>query len=78
MRVSVKNTIAITFMCYSFVFPKIRSHPDAANNIKTNPLKNFHVFSTEVEFCLNRGITAESNSCVSRLKAKVFDRQNGS
>ena len=34
-----KNVVAITFMRYSFVFSKIRSHPEAADNFKTKPLK---------------------------------------
>ena len=46
MSVSVKNAVAITFMRYSFVLPKIKSHQDTADNFKINLLKNFHVFFT--------------------------------
>ena len=46
MSVSVKNAVAITFMRYSFVLSKIKSHQDTADNSKINLLKNFHVFFT--------------------------------
>ena len=52
MSVSVKNAVAITFMRYSFVLSKIKSHQDTADNFKINLLKNFYVFFT----CLNHGL----------------------